>query len=1010
MKIRFRVSMIAAILMIVTTLTATSLSSVYMASARAARSTAEAVFGGVVQGTRERIEHVITQTLYLAELGAAQASAGEAARAGLSAPVLPFLFTALTQNRTLYSLYYGYADGDFLQLIPVRGDPRILKAHDAPPGTAWVVRSIVGEEREEAGVPVEAGEPAPGRRVQTWTFLDDDHAVIGQAHDENPAYDPRQRPWYMAAWDSPQPRLSDAYVFNSLQQPGITSSRRLAGAEGVFGADITLDGLESFVSGQSISDNGSLVLFDHAGRTLAASPGLGHDQPLTPLARLTLPVALETVAVDGTVRLMDSDTLVQVTRWDGGGGTIDIAVLAPVADFTGNIRTMQREIVLLAVLGLVILLPAALMFSSRMARAVHALANDAERVRAMDFSGGPAPRSRITEFDDLGQSFDLMKQALGSKTQALSEAQAKLTRVVDLGIAMAAERDAARLMEMILLGAKELTNADGGTLYTVTPEGLAFQILRNDTLGVVLGGSSGTAVTLPPVPLFEPGGALNHANVVSHAVHENQTVIIDDAYDSTGFDFSGTKVFDARTGYRSTSFMTVPLKPRGGDVIGALQLINARDAQGKTIPFPPAIQRFVEALAAQAATILYNLQLLDEQERLMDSMIQLIAGAIDSKSPYTGGHCERVPELATMLAEAASAQTDGPLADFAFTTEAEWREFRIGAWLHDCGKVVTPEYVVDKATKLETIFNRINEVRTRFEVLWRDAEIERLEAVAAGIDPEDASRLRDARQQRLKDDFAFIAECNIGGEFMAPDKVDRLKAIAATPWVRHFDDRLGLGHEELKRFTGEPAVLPAAETLLSDKEHHVIPREKGLHKLYAGLGFKNQVPENLYNMGEVYNLSVGRGTLTEEERFKINEHIMQTIAMLENLPFPKHLSRVPEYAGTHHETLTGTGYPRKLSAADLSVPARIMAVADIFEALTASDRPYKKAKTLSESVKILSFFKKDGHIDGDIFDLFLTSGVYRRYAARFLLPEQLDEVNISAYVTRPADETEPALT
>ncbi|TAN58836.1 MAG: GAF domain-containing protein [Magnetospirillum sp.] len=558
-------------------------------------------------------------------------------------------------------------------------------------------------------------------------------------------------------------------------------------------------------------------------------------------------------------------------------------------------------------------------------------------------------------------------------------------------------------MDLILMGAKELSNADGGTLYMKDDGHLRFQIIRNDSLDIKMGGNGEPPPSLPPVPLALDDGTPNRTNVVSQSVHEQITINIPDAYDEGRFDFSGTKAFDQRTGYHSTSFLTVPLKPRGGDVIGALQLINARPAgSAEIVPFSPEIQRFVEALAAQAATALYNRELLDAQERLMDAMIQIIAGAIDAKSPYTGGHCERVPELSLMLAEEACKVTEGPLADFAFHTPEQWREFKIGAWLHDCGKVTTPEYVVDKATKLETIHNRIHEVRMRFEVLLRDARIERLEAIAAGRTAA-AEAAFEARRAELVEEFAFIAECNLGGEFMAPERVERLKDIAKRTWMRHFDDRLGLSQEELRRMESLPAApLPAMETLLADKPNHVIARPKNAAVFDQAFRFKTRIPDNLYNFGEIYNLGIGRGTLTEEERFKINEHIIQTIIMLERMPFPKHLSRVAEYAGTHHETLSGTGYPRCLEAGDLSIPSRITAIADIFEALTASDRPYKKPKTLSECVKILSFFKKDRHIDPDLFDLFLSSGVYLRYAERYLRPDQIDAVDISQFVTRPS--------
>ncbi|CAK0747687.1 Diguanylate cyclase [Azospirillaceae bacterium] len=595
-----------------------------------------------------------------------------------------------------------------------------------------------------------------------------------------------------------------------------------------------------------------------------------------------------------------------------------------------------------------------------------------------------------------------MESTLTEKSSALAESQARLEKLIQLGIAMSAERDSAKLMEMILLGAKDLANADGGTLYMRTDDDqLVFQIIRNDTLGIALGGTIAAPPNLPSVPMYRPNtGEANHNNVVSHAVHEQTTVNIPDAYASKDFDFSGTRAFDSINQYRSTSFLTVPLKPRGGDVIGALQLINARGAQpGEIIPFSDDIQRFVEALAAQAATAMYNRSLLDAQEKLMDALIQIIAGAIDAKSPYTGGHCERVPELAMMLARAACEENNGPLAKFQFSSEEEWREFRIGAWLHDCGKVTMPEYVVDKATKLETIYNRVHEVRTRFEVLLRDAEIERLNRLLNGEAPAEAQAAFEARKAQLHDDFTFLAECNVGGEFMAPELVERVKKISGTTWTRHFSDRLGLGHEELRRFGNAPEPpLPVVETLLSDKPEHIIFRSENENVYDERYKFRIRVPPYRFNFGEVYNLSISRGTLTDEERYKINEHIIQTVIMLEKMPFPKNMRRIPEYACTHHETMIGTGYPRKLSKEDMSIPARIMAIADIFEALTASDRPYKKAKPLSEAIRILSFFKKDQHIDSDLFDLFLKNGIYADYAKKYLKPEQIDEVDITKYL------------
>ncbi|WED24804.1 hypothetical protein L3Q72_18175 [Vibrio sp. JC009] len=386
------------------------------------------------------------------------------------------------------------------------------------------------------------------------------------------------------------------------------------------------------------------------------------------------------------------------------------------------------------------------------------------------------------------------------------------------------------------------------------------------------------------------------------------------------------------------------------------------------------------------------------QQELMDSFIQLIALAIDEKSPYTAGHCERVPELAIMLAELASDSDLPAFKDFKLTTEEEWREFQIAAWLHDCGKVTTPEHVVDKGTKLETIYNRIHEIRMRFEVLWRDAEIEYWKGISEGKSPETLSEKLTERQNQIKEDYAFIARCNVGGEFMADELIGRVKAIAAQTWVRNLDDRLGLSPEQDRRIANHPAApLPVVENLLADKDEHLIswvksPKEK------IGEDIKIPVPEYQANQGEVYNLCIRKGTLSDEERYRINEHVITTIRMLNALPFPQELSRIPEYAGGHHETLLGTGYPKKLDEAHLPVATRILALADVFEALTAADRPYKKAKTLSEAVKIVSFMVKDKHLDDELFKLMLNNDVHNKYAKQFLPEEQIDEVLTETYV------------
>ena len=536
----------------------------------------------------------------------------------------------------------------------------------------------------------------------------------------------------------------------------------------------------------------------------------------------------------------------------------------------------------------------------------------------------------------------------GTETQ-----RSPFEKLIEIGIALSAERNRDRLLETILVEAKAITNADGGTLYLRTDDDhLKFAIMRTTSLGIAMGGTTGKPIPFPALPLKDPeSGEDNNKNIATYVALAGETINIPDAYETQQFDFSGTKKFDSGSGYRSKSILTVPLKNYEGNVIGVLQLLNARDRRtAEVIPFPRQIESIVEALASQAAVALDNQQLLDGQKELLESFIKLIAYAIDRKSRYTGGHCERVPILTEMLAAAACRSETGPFKDFQLNDD-EWYELRIAGWMHDCGKVTTPEYVMDKATKLETIYDRIETVKARFEVAKRDREIEYLKALAEqGSDPQALKADLDRDIKQITDDAAFIERINSGSEWMPDDQVDRLERIKQYMWRN-----------------------PDGET----------------------------VP--LLTENEAYNLEIRRGTLNAEERQAINDHIVVTIEMLETLPFPKNLKRVPEYAGGHHEKMDGTGYPKGLTRDQLSVPARMMAIADIFEALTAADRPYKKPKPLSESVGILKKMAEENHIDTELFELFVASEVHKEYAERFLAPEQNDEVYINAMLGAAAE-------
>ncbi len=567
--------------------------------------------------------------------------------------------------------------------------------------------------------------------------------------------------------------------------------------------------------------------------------------------------------------------------------------------------------------------------------------------------------------------------------ETVSLSAEELDRLFDIGIALSSEQDMDVLMERILTTAQEFCNAEGGTLYLMDPEHnqLIFSVLRNDKLGIRMGGTSEKKTTpFPPLYLYDPEtNEPNHSNISTYAALTEQIVNVKDAYDdSTPFDFSGTHKFDESSGYRSKSFLTVPLKTRTGQVVAVLQLINARASSGETIPFSKSVQRLVEALASHAAVAIDNQLLLTSQRNLLESFLEVIARAIDDKSLYTGAHCQRVPVIARMMAFAAEMDQDGPFKDFELS-DNEWYAFHLASWMHDCGKMKIPEYILDKATKLETVNNRIHEIRTRFEILYRDVHIEYLKKRLASAAPKEQLLGEfNARIKKLKDDFSFLAASNLGYTPLSDDDIQRIYEIGKQTYYRHFDKTLGLSWDEMDRIKDNmPPKVNPKEPLLEDRPDHV----------FGGC-----------NRGEVHNLIIPRGTLTAEESKKINSHIDATIEMLKEIPFPSYVKNVVEYAAGHHEHMDGTGFPNHLKRNQMSIPARILGLADVFEALSASDRPYKKVKTLSEIVAIMSDMAKGGHLDPDLFNLFLTSGVYREYAEQYMQPEQLDDVNADAYL------------
>ena len=524
----------------------------------------------------------------------------------------------------------------------------------------------------------------------------------------------------------------------------------------------------------------------------------------------------------------------------------------------------------------------------------------------------------------------------------------KVHKLNELGIALSAEKNLRKLLDCILLGAKELTNADGGSLYTVTgDEKLKFELVSANSLGLHWGGAIGVLEPVPEVfpdiPLYLDDGRVNDRSLAVHCVINRRTVNIDDVYNDSDFDLSGTLEFDKRTGYQSKSLLAIPLSDNEDRVIGVLQLFNAQSrGNGDVVSFTYEDQCVVESLSSQAAVAMTKQQLVDDLRKMLEALIKVLADSIDAKSEYTGKHCRRVPALALMLAEAVNVTDTGPLAGVTFSKD-ELYELYVAAMLHDCGKVVTPVHVVDKKTKLETLFDRIELIETRFEVLKRDIEIDFLKNKQHALESgrlDDVEGYEDDMLRRIKDcddDLATLRRCNHGSEAMADEDLAFVKNVA-------------------KRYRWQRGGV--SMPCLSDDE--------------------------------VVNLSISKGTLSEAERAVIDDHVVMSIKMLGDVPYPDHLKNVPEIAGAHHERINGEGYPRGLVGTQMSLQARILALADIFEALTAADRPYKAGMSLSQALAMLESERDIQHIDSDVYDVFIRQCVPLKYACQYLDSAMID--------------------
>lgn len=848
---------------------------------------------------------------------------------------LGMLADILRSSDIVSAVYVGWGNGDFFLLRKIRSSGT-LQFPDAPPPARYLLQSIT---RSQAGIDGE------------WTFYDEQLHPISRLQKPDYQFDPRQRPWFLAATPSNKTELSDPYVFFTTHETGLTLSHRsAAGGPGaptaVFGIDVTVSDLSQQLSKLRQTPGTRIAIVNDEGTLLAHSDGA--KKPDAPIA----------TALDGRGETV-GDTAVthfsaQGQEWYGfseplkalSKENLRIAVAIPADELLADVwAALARQTVIAGGLA-VLLLILGWFLGRRVGRPLEKLTDQVGQLSRFRFDTAVRSDSHIREARQLSVALDDMASTIHSFQNIASV----LNRGQDLN----------QLLRDILEQIVQILGQKRGGIYLFDRQERRLN-LAVDTHSAL------------PDSLDDLDPGLDDNDLIRHL---RQRV-------------SGHPVFAI-------------LRNRQKKLIGVLVI---EMEHGEHTHLSDDLIVFVDEIAGSAAVAIETRELIESQQALLEGIIRLVANAIDAKSPYTGGHCERVPKLAQMILDQAEASTHGPFASFSMTDEERY-EFHLAAWLHDCGKITSPEYVVDKAVKLETLYNRIHEVRTRFEVLYRDAEIDYLKALRAGEDAASARQQRDERQTQLQVDFAFLANANKGGESMSDADRERVRAISDQTWTRHFSDRLGLSSDEYQRLKEVPEPdLPAVERLLSDRPEHLHPwgdrrppveRDDPRNRW----GFDMRLPEYAYNLGEIHNLTVAKGTLTDEERFKINEHIVQTICMLDALPLPDRLANVPRLAGTHHERMDGEGYPCRLKGEDMGIPERIMAVADVFEALTAVDRPYKEGKTLTESLTIMARMVDDGHIDRDVFELFLTSGAYRHYAEQHLRPEQRDQVNESLFMNR----------
>lgn len=871
----------------------------------------------------------------------------------------------LKQNNYASAVYSAYPNGDLFMLRRLTAANRLL--FHAPEDAEWMIQSN------------RFLDSLPEKR---FIYLNKQQQVIAVMPRDNDNYDPRRRDWFILASASPTLVTSPIYIFKGTGEAGFTYSRQAENKKAIIGLDVSLASLSQFLVRQNLPPGSQAIIINSRGEVIASLPKIKASTTVSASADKQVPVlqallnAQENSTAANNLDGNSGDSIMfeaQNQQWYGAvvdinnsGNKYQLVIATPASYLTADANSIRNHSTFIAFILLMLSLPIVWYFSRKISNPLIRLRKDADSISNLYFEEHEIEHSVIEEVDELHKSMSKMKSTL--------------KQFISMGNMLTAESNFFRQMQGLLSETTEIAAMTGGMIFLADKNEGIFTptAFRWNGENIPVAEMSSLQVAEDNFATFHPvlegktiTGTLNKENIFS-------------------------QLKDFLLPYLPLRFIAVPMKTHDEQLLGFLLLFN---------PYVLNTERerskiqLVNALVGSLSVSVETQRLLQEQKNLLNAFIELIAGAIDAKSAYTGGHCQRVPEITKMLARAAVNVKEGPFADFTLS-ENEWEELHTACWLHDCGKITTPEFVVDKSTKLELIYDRIHEVRMRFEVLKREKEIAFLRRHTTITASEADQQLLADELRQLDEDFYFIANCNVGGEFMSDESITRIQQIAGYRWTRTLDDNAGIANEERARKARQPtASLPVQEPMLADKEEHIIYRDnKNRRPEYYD--FKVPEPTLLYNRGEIYNLSIRRGTLTEEDRYKINEHIMQTIVMLKKLPFPRTMANVPTIAGGHHERMDGKGYPYRLNYTQMSIPVRMMAIADVFEALTAADRPYKPGKLLSEALNIMVNMVNENHLDREIFILFLQSGIWHEYAVAHLQADKVDVIDVSALLQR----------